>query len=322
MSAVVTATSLEKRYGETVAIRDLSLSVDEGEVFALIGPNGAGKTTLVRTLTGATTPTSGEVALFGERPTSVDHSRVGVLPQEFNPHERLTARELVAYYAGLYPDARGTEEVLERVGLDTASYGTHYKDLSGGQQRRICVGIGLINDPEILFLDEPTTGIDPAGRRAMWRLVEDLADAGTTVFLTTHYMEEAEYLADRVGLLADGELVATGTPQSLIEEYGGETQLVVESTTEALEGGLDGFPVPADVGTDGTVVFRDVSPLQSADVIRTLADREIEYSEMRWTHPTLEDVYLQLAPDDGDAGVAEAERDAPGEPVSALGGQR
>ena len=312
MPAVLRAASLGKRYGEVVALRDLTLSVDEGEVFALIGPNGAGKTTLVRTLTGATTPTSGSVSLFDEPPRDVDHTRIGVLPQEFTPHERLTARELLSYYAGLYPEARDPDDVLTTVGLDGTAAGTHYRKLSGGQKRRVCVGVGLVNDPEILFLDEPTTGIDPAGRRAMWRLLEDLAASGTTILLTTHYMAEAEYLADRVGLLADGELVAEGSPEELIREHGGETQLVVQTAGGSAIERVEDVPVPADVGDDGTAVFRNVSPMQSAEIIRALADANVEYSEMRWTHPTLEDVYLRLAADrDGGLDALAAEMDGP-----------
>ncbi|MDY7081220.1 MAG: ABC transporter ATP-binding protein, partial [Halobacteria archaeon] len=157
-----------------------------------------------------------------------DRSRIGLLPQDFTPPKRLTARELVAYYAGLYPfvRSRDVDAVLDDVGLDDASKETRYVNLSGGQKRRTCVAAAIVNQPDVIFLDEPTTGIDPAGREAMWRLIEGF---DSTVFLTTHNMEEAERLADRVALIDDGELVAVGTPSELIEEHAGDEMLVVET---------------------------------------------------------------------------------------------
>jgi len=199
--AQVEADGLRKTYGDTVALDGVSLSVEEGEVFALVGPNGAGKTTLVRCLTGTTRPTEGSASLLGSPPAEVEKSRVGVLPQEFSPPERLTPEELVGYYASLYPrdETRDPAEVVEEMGLGS-SRGTRYSDLSGGQKSRLKVAVSLVNDPDVLFLDEPTTGIDPEGREDVWGVVERLADEGTTVFLTTHYMREVERLADRVAL--------------------------------------------------------------------------------------------------------------------------
>lgn len=299
MEAVVDATDLEKAYGETVALSGASLSVAQGEVFALIGPNGAGKTTLVRALTGTTEPDAGRARILGESPTAVDRDRLGVLPQEFSPPGRLSARELLAYYAGLYDDARDPDDVLADVGLAEADE-TWYENLSGGQQRRACVGSALVNDPDLLFLDEPTTGIDPAGRRTVWRLIEALADAGTTVVLTTHDMAEAERLADRVGLLADGSLVAQGSPETLVRNHGGSSRLTVETAAE-----LDAFadleyPVERpDRGRgrnpDNAVVVREIDPAAIGAVVDYLEARDIEYTELSWAEPDLEDVYLTLA---------------------------
>ncbi|WP_458185506.1 ABC transporter ATP-binding protein [Haladaptatus sp. NG-WS-4] len=289
MTDTLVAENLRKRYGDTVALDGVSLSVDEGEVFALIGPNGAGKTTLVRSLTGTTTPDEGSASVLGTTPASVDKSRVGLLPQSFDPPARLSARELVQYYAGLYDDATDPDEALAEVGLaDTGE--TWYENLSGGQQRRACVAATLVNDPDVLFLDEPTVGIDPAGRRALWSLVDDLAEGGTTVFLTTHYMAEAERLADRVGLLADGELVAVGTPESLVADHGGESRLVVETT--APRSAVDtGFTVEE---TETGLVFDGVTPADIGRVVTELNDRDVEYEALTWTEPDLEDVYLRL----------------------------
>ncbi|ELZ00886.1 ABC transporter ATP-binding protein [Natrialba asiatica] len=298
MSAVVAATELAKTYGETVALDSASLTVDRGEVFALIGPNGAGKTTLVRALTGTTDPDSGSARVLDEPPAAVDRDRLGVLPQAFSPPDRLTARELLTYYAGLYEETRDPEAVLADVGLADAG-DTWYEDLSGGQQRRVCVGATLVNDPDVLFLDEPTTGIDPAGRRTVWRLIEALADAGTTVVLTTHDMAEAERLADRVGLLSNGELVARGTPAELIDEHGGTSRLEIE--TDAPSDAFADLPFAVEQPTRGRqrdhqgVVVRDISPAEIGTVVDALETNDIEYSGLAWAEPDLEDVYLTLA---------------------------
>jgi ABC-2 type transport system ATP-binding protein len=299
MTAVVDATDLEKRYGETVALSGASLSVEGGEVFALIGPNGAGKTTLVRALTGTTEPDTGTARILGDSPTAVDRGRLGVLPQEFSPPARLSARELLSYYAGLYNDPRDPDDVLADVGLVDAGE-TWYEDLSGGQQRRVCVGSALVNDPDLLFLDEPTTGIDPAGRRTVWGLIEDLAAGGTTVVLTTHDMAEAERLADRVGLLADGSLVAQGTPEALVREHGGSSRLTIETAVDADAFADLEYPVERAAGSrgrtpDSGVVVRDIEPAAIGTVVDYLEARDIEYTELSWAEPDLEDVYLELA---------------------------
>ncbi|QZP38733.1 ABC transporter ATP-binding protein [Halobaculum magnesiiphilum] len=293
-ATVVRAVDARKSYDGTVALDGVSLDVHEGEVFGLIGPNGAGKTTLVRALTG-TASAEGTLELFGDPAGDSDRSRVGLLPQEFGPPERLTARELVAYYAGLYDESRPVDDVLADVGLaDDADADTWYENLSGGQKRRACVATALVNDPDVLFLDEPTTGIDPAGRRALWGLIESLADGGVTVFLTSHSMEEVERLADRVGLLRDGELVAVGTPAELVADHGGPARLVVAGPV--VEAGADplreaGFTV--EVGAD-ELVLGDVSPADLADAVAALGDAGVGYESLTWTEPTLEDVYLRL----------------------------
>ncbi|NGM67455.1 ABC transporter ATP-binding protein [Natronolimnobius sp. AArcel1] len=299
MTAVVEATNVAKAYGETVALSDASLSVESGEVYALIGPNGAGKTTLVRALTGTLDPDSGAVRILEQSPTEIDRDRLGVLPQDFSPPDRLTAQELLTYYAGLYDDPRDPADVLADVGLVDAGE-TWYENLSGGQQRRACVGATLVNDPDVLVLDEPTTGIDPAGRRTIWRLIENLTAAGTTVLLTTHDMAEAERLADRVGLLANGSLVAQGTPAALIADHAGSSQLTIE--TPAPMSAFDdlAFPVTESTGTGrqsqaNGVVVRDIEPAEIATVVTYLETNNLTYSGLAWAEPDLEDVYLTLA---------------------------
>ena len=286
---VVVAEGLSRRYGETVALDGVSLSVAEGEVFGLVGPNGAGKTTLVRALTG-TTDAEGSVTLFGKSPREVNRERIGLLPQDFDPPDRLTARELVAYYGGLYDDSRPVGELLADVGM-SENADTYYENLSGGQQRRTCVASALVNDPDLLVLDEPTTGIDPAGRRQLWKLLSDLAAGGTTIFITTHYMEEAQQLADRVGLLAEGSLVALDTPDELIERYGGDSLLYIDGE---FPGDVTEFLRYESSLADGRLTVRDVPPEGIGEVTRTLDDRDIQYESLTWTEPDLEDVYLEV----------------------------
>ncbi|WP_435195302.1 ABC transporter ATP-binding protein [Natronomonas sp. EA1] len=289
---VIRAANVRRSYGETVALDGVSLEIDAGEVVALIGPNGAGKTTLIRALTG-TTRAEGDIEVFGTAPDAVDPQRIGLLPQEFDPAERLTARELIDYYGGLYDHARDTETVLADVGLSERA-DTYYEHLSGGQKRRVCVGTALVNDPDLLFLDEPTTGIDPVGRRDVWQLVEELAAAGTTVVLTTHYMQEAERLADRVGLLADGELVAVDAPERLVADHGGTPRLEIEArdpdpvANALLSAGYELVP------DTRTVVVHDIAPEAIGGVTEVLADAEVEYGALSWRGPDLETVYLNL----------------------------
>ena len=292
---VIVAENVRRRYGGTVALDGVSLSVAEGEVFALVGPNGAGKTTLVRALTG-TTVVDGRVTVFDEPPADVDPERVGLLPQEFDPAERLTARELVTYYAGLYDRPRDVDAVLADVGLDGADARKPYEDLSGGQKRRTCVATALVNDPDLLFLDEPTAGIDPAGRRQLQSLVTDLADGGTTVLLTTHDMAAAESLADRVGLLADGQFVAVGPPRDLVASHGGTSRLelaVPERAESAAAIALEraGYRLVPD---EAVLAVADIDPRDIGGVVESLEAEDVPYDAITWKQPDLEDVYLAL----------------------------
>jgi len=308
MDAAVVADDVTKRYGDLVAVDGVSLSVPAGTVFGLIGPNGAGKTSLVRALT-RTTDYDGEVSLLGTQPESVERSRIGLLPQSFSPPGRLTVRELLDYYADLYDESRDPDAVIAEVGLDTAA-DTWYEELSGGQQRRACVGITLVNDPDVLFLDEPTTGIDPVGRRDLWTLIENLAADGVTVFLTSHSMDEVERLADEVALLADGAVVATGTPGALIAEHGGESRLEVRTEASAELLADADFAVDASAGR---LTLHDVDAADIDDAVDALAAAGIDYESFTWTEPTLEDVYLELTGESFRGGEVAAPTESPAE---------
>ncbi|QAU13038.1 ABC transporter ATP-binding protein [Halorubrum sp. BOL3-1] len=316
---VVVGEGVAKAYGDVVALGGVDLDVAAGEVFSLIGPNGAGKTTLVRALTG-TTEADGDLRVFGEPPRAVDPARIGLLPQSFDPPARLTARELVDYYGGLYDAARDTESVLDDVGMaDDAD--AWYETLSGGQKRRTCVATAVVNDPDLLFLDEPTTGIDPAGRRAIHRLIERLAAGGTTVFLTSHAMDEVERLADRVALLRDGEVVAGGAPDRLVADHGGAPRLDATTAEPATAGVVETVAagVRERLGTDPTVEATDdgirvrgVRPEAIGDAVDALDGAGVAFESLSWSEPSLEDVYLRLTGEEyarrgGDADVESVE---------------
>ena len=321
---VVVGEGVRKSYGEVVALDGVEIRVEPGEVFGLIGPNGAGKTTLVRALTG-TTEAEGDLRVFGASPRAVDPQRIGLLPQSFDPPERLTASELVDYYGGLYDAARDTEPVLRDVGM-AGDADAWYETLSGGQQRRTCVATAIVNDPDLLFLDEPTTGIDPAGRRSIHRLIERLADDGTTVFLTSHAMDEVERLADRVALLREGAVVAVGAPEELIAAHGGEPRLEValdgpagEADAEAVRAALRDAPSDgaAGAGEDAAVESTrkglrivGVRPEGIGNAVDALDAAGVAFESLAWSEPSLEDVYLRLtgeeySPRSADPGAAE-----------------
>ena len=215
--AAIRVRGLRKHYGDRHAVDGIDLTVDRGRVFALLGPNGAGKTTTVEVLEGYRQRTSGAVEVLGvdpAHPTRAWRARIGIVAQSTGDLDELTVTELVRHFSGFYPRGRRAEEVIEQVGLaDDAR--TRARALSGGRRRRLDVALGIVGDPELLFLDEPTTGFDPEARRDFWSLVQLLAAGGTTIVLTTHYLDEVEVLADAVAVLVGGRVVATGTPADL-----------------------------------------------------------------------------------------------------------
>jgi ABC-2 type transport system ATP-binding protein len=269
---------LRKSYGSVEALRGVDLEVRRGEVFALLGPNGAGKTTTVEILEGYRRRDGGEVEVLGEDPQRAGRDwreRIGIVLQACRLDPYLTVREALALFAGYYRSPRPVEEVIELVGL-TGKADERARRLSGGQQRRLDVGMALVGDPELLFLDEPTTGFDPSARRQAWDAIEGLRDLGKTIVLTTHYMDEAQRLADRVAIVAAGEVAARGTPEDLGKRRTGASTVSYR---------LDGEHVSVETADP----VRELNELTGRALAQGL---ELEDLEVR--RPTLEDVYLEL----------------------------
>jgi ABC-2 type transport system ATP-binding protein len=275
---VISIRGLRKSYGEVEAVRGIDLDVREGEVFAFLGPNGAGKTTTVEILEGYRERDAGEVSVFGEDPHRAGRAwreRIGIVLQNGRLEPYLTVAESLSLYAGYYRAPRPVEEVIEAIGL-AGKADERAGRLSGGQQRRLDVGMALVGDPDLLFLDEPTTGFDPEARRGAWEVIAGLRELGKTVLLTTHYMDEAQRLADRVAIIAGGEIVARGTPEDLGDR---------ESRPARISYREHGREVELETTTP-------VETLNRLTGEALAAGRELEGLEV--SRPSLEDVYLEL----------------------------
>ncbi|HLI32267.1 MAG TPA: ABC transporter ATP-binding protein [Solirubrobacteraceae bacterium] len=298
MAAAIEVRELHKRYGDLHALRGVSFTVAPGEVFCMLGPNGAGKTTCTEILEGHRVPSSGVVRVLGLDPARGEralHERIGVVLQSCGIQHDLTVGELITMYGSYYPRRRSVGELIELVELD-AKAGTRAEALSGGQRRRLDLALALVGDPDVLFLDEPTTGFDPHARRAAWSTIRSLCSLGKTVFLTTHFMDEAQHLADRIVVMRAGEIVAEGTP----EDLGGRERLPTEIRFIAPEGfrpdDLPQLPPDAALERDGeSVLIRCSEGLRAAHAICGWAlERSLELRAFSVAQPTLEDVYLRL----------------------------
>ena len=295
---VIDVSDLRMRYGSFEALRGIDLHVGHGEVFAFLGPNGAGKTTTVEILEGYRRRTSGSVRVFGVDPQRAGPSwraRIGVVLQESEPERDLTVTECLKLYAGYYPNPRKVDEVLGLVGLADRADSVAGR-LSGGQRRRLDVALALIGNPELLFLDEPTTGFDPSARRAAWEMISGLRTLGVSVFLTTHYMDEAEHLADRVAVIADGRIVAEGTPGTLAgrEHAAAEIRFSLPpgTTVDDLPAVVRNAVTNSSGGqtvVEAAVVLDVLGPL-----VRWGEDNGFDLADLEVRRPSLEDVYLAL----------------------------
>jgi ABC-2 type transport system ATP-binding protein len=295
--AVITVAGLRKSYGELEAVRGIDLEVAAGEIFAFLGPNGAGKTTTVEILEGFRDRTSGDVTVLGVDPADADRAwrqKVGFVLQQCELVPELTVTEAVAQYAGYYAEPRDVAETVGLVGLEEKA-DSRTSQLSGGQQRRLDVALALVGDPELLFLDEPTTGFDPSARRQAWQVIGSLRDLGKTVFLTTHYMDEAQALADRVAILAQGQIVAQGPPSELGDRERRPTEIRFR-----LPAGLSAKDLPPAVAEKARVDGPEVS-LAAQEPLPLLAEltawataRGSDLPGLEVRPPSLEDIYLEL----------------------------
>ena len=298
MTSAIDVRGLCKRYGESTAVDDVTFSVARGEVYGLLGHNGAGKSTTVEILEGHRRATSGTVSVLGTDPRTAGRDfrdRIGIVLQSSAVEKELTVREAIAFYGSCYRTPRPAADVIEMVGLgDQADQ--RIGTLSGGQRRRLDLGLGIVGDPEVLFLDEPTTGFDPVARRQSWQLVERLCEGGTTVLLTTHYLDEAERLADRVGVLSAGRLVAEGTPDELM------AAAPLTTITFELPDGVDPdrLRIPTDAEQRGLVIRieTDRPTALLAEVAGAAAEMGVELPGLSVRRPSLEDVFIALGTSD------------------------
>jgi ABC-2 type transport system ATP-binding protein len=300
MGAIVQVEGLRKTYGETVAVEEISFEVQEGEIFGMVGPNGAGKTTTIECLEGLRRPDSGKVRVLGMDPQSqgqVLRERTGMQLQQSNLPDRMKVWEALDLYAAFYPRAADWKTLLDQLGLEEKR-NAHFSKLSGGQKQRLFIALALLPDPQLVFLDELTTGLDPQARHSIWDLVQDVRSRGKTVLLTTHFMEEAEKLCDRLAIIDHGKIVALDSPAALIRQLGAEERVVF-----SVEGSLPaGFEETLPGGTRLEVEGKRVSiqgkdsrqiPLVS-EVVGLLGSRGIQFNNLHTEQPDLEDVFLSL----------------------------
>ena len=306
MSIVIEVENLVKRYGEVTAVAGVDFTVREGDVVALLGPNGAGKTTLVEMLEGYRRADEGRIEVLGRDPGSAGRGfrdRIGIVLQETGIEQNLRVREAIDYYGSAYSRRLPAGGLISLVGLEEKA-GAKIKTLSGGQKRRLDLALGLVGDPDLVFLDEPTTGFDPSARRRSWELIESLTSMGKTILLTTHYLDEAQHLADRVIVLSKGRIAADGAPDSI----GTGPPITTVSFKAADPSGLPGLETEPSVDR-GTVSYRTCRPTALLHELTAWAvEQGVELEGIEVVRPSLEDIYLEIV-DEEDAGAADGAAD-------------
>jgi len=292
---VIEVKNLVKKYGELRAVAGVNFHVNKGEVFSILGPNGAGKTTTVEMMECLRKPTEGSISVLGydvlKDPNEI-RKKVGILPQDFNTYDLLTVKENIEYFGGLFDHSIATQELLDAVNLNEKK-DDFFKNLSGGLKQRVGVAIAMVNDPDIIFLDEPTTGLDPKARREVWEVIRNLKSKGKTVILTTHYMEEAEILSDRLAIMNEGKFIAYDTPRAIIKEFGYGTQFVVKSAGNDVSELLNGQGYKCEK-KDGDVQGWVQSKTEVSAIIKALESSNLFYDEILVKRSSLEDVFLKL----------------------------
>ncbi len=298
--AAIEVDDLHKHYGDNHAVDGVSFRVEPGEVYALLGHNGAGKSTAVEILEGHRIATAGSVSVLGFDPAAADREfrdRIGVVLQSSGVENEFTVREAIDLYGSVYRNRRALDEVVGLVGLE-AKVDERIGSLSGGQRRRVDLALGIIGTPDLLFLDEPTTGFDPSARRLSWDLVEQLGQGGTTVLLTTHYLDEAEHLADRVGVLANGRMIAEGTPSELIDGISGTVVSFQLPESVAVADAVSTFGTILDHEVRLCGRFVEATVDRSTQVVHRLTgwavENNVELESLSVKRASLEEVYLQL----------------------------
>ncbi len=295
MSAIEVS-GLQKSYGELHAVDGISFGVKQGEVFSLLGPNGAGKTTTIEILEGLRQRDKGNVNVLGVDPWTHGyalHKRLGIIPQGFTFFPKSTPREAIQYYADLFGVKVDPVEILRKVVLDDAMK-TYFEDLSGGQKQKVGLALSLVNDPELLFLDEPTTGLDPQARRAVWEVIRTLKREGRSILLTTHYLEEAEVLADRVAIMNKGKLVATGTPSEIIAEHGSGERLEVRGDRKLADYLRNDTGLNVDYDGNSVVTVRLSEKHDAVVAIESMDRSRLNWSDLKTKRDSLEDIFIKL----------------------------
>jgi len=295
MPTAIEVHGLVKRYGSLAAVDGIDFTVPSGSVFSFLGPNGAGKTTTTEILEGLRRRTEGEVRVLDLDPWTQGeplHRRIGVIPQDFRFFEKITPKEAIEYYRALFHTDVDPHELLKKVEMDDKA-NARFDTLSGGQKQKLGLALALTNDPEICFLDEPTTGLDPHARRAIWEVIRSLKREGRTIFLTTHYLEEAELLADKVAIIHHGKIIAFGSPAEIIQEYGQPSRMTVEGSA-ALAAYLQMNLGTAAVIEDGKVSFTLSDKKDALKILTAIEESGLPWTSFTTTHDTLDDVFVRL----------------------------